>query len=147
LTSYNVQESLVEVSDCVLQSADCLVIRKPYGSAISHQEFGEIGETSLLDTWLDEIPRDAPFSIFNRTKVAYGTAEFMWSVLMLMRSLWVGLAQLFQKLLVIGLMENLWCALQVTLRSTLPILRKVVINVLYLGIHIAIWDLKMSFFL
>jgi hypothetical protein len=76
--SYNVQESLVEVSDCVLQSADCLVIRKPCGSAITHQELGEIGETFIMDTWLDEILRDASFSIFNRTELAYGTAEFIW---------------------------------------------------------------------
>ncbi len=40
----------------VLQSADCLIIRKPYGCAISRQEFEEIN--FLLNTWLDEIPRD-----------------------------------------------------------------------------------------
>jgi hypothetical protein len=26
----------------------------------------------LLNTWLDEIPRDAPFPIFNKTNLAYG---------------------------------------------------------------------------
>jgi hypothetical protein len=54
----------------VIQSADCIVIRKPYGCAISRQEFGEIN--FLLNTWLDEIPGDAPFPIFNNTNLAYG---------------------------------------------------------------------------
>jgi hypothetical protein len=54
----------------VPQSAEYFVIRKPYGCAISRQEFGEIN--FLLNTWLDEIPRDSPFPIFNKTNLAYG---------------------------------------------------------------------------
>jgi hypothetical protein len=53
-----------------LRSVDCLVIRKPYGCAISRREFEELN--FLLNSWLDEIPRDAPFPIFNRTNLAYG---------------------------------------------------------------------------
>jgi hypothetical protein len=53
-----------------LRSVDCLVIRKPYGYAISRREFEELN--FLLNTWLDEIPRDAPFPIFNRTNLAHG---------------------------------------------------------------------------
>ncbi len=54
-------EPLVPYSHA-LQSADCLVIHKPYGCAISRQEFCEMN--FLLNTWHDEIPRDtlSPFS-------------------------------------------------------------------------------------
>jgi hypothetical protein len=46
-------EPLVPYSHA-LQSADCLVIHKPYGCVISRQEFGKMN--FLLNTWLDEIP-------------------------------------------------------------------------------------------
>jgi hypothetical protein len=53
-----------------LASLDCLVIRKHYDVSITHQEFGEL--THFLDIWLDELPKDSPFPMFNRTHLANG---------------------------------------------------------------------------